>query len=144
MSFEHRLTVRFFQVDRAGIAFFGRVFEYCHAAYEALLVSLNYPLAEVFDSEGWGMPLVHAEADFKRPMRLGEELIIAVTVGRLGTTSITLDFEVRGAADAQVKASARHVHACVDMERFAPLEIPTRLREAFESLRAAPQGDLPE
>ena len=32
----------------------------------------------------------------------------------------------------------------VDMERFAPLEIPTRLREAFESLRAAPQGDLPE
>ncbi|MDP6943925.1 MAG: polyprenyl synthetase family protein [Myxococcota bacterium] len=36
MSFEHRLTVRFYEVDRAGIAFFGRVFEYCHAAYEAL------------------------------------------------------------------------------------------------------------
>ena len=139
MSFEHRLTVRFFQVDRAGIAFFGRVFEYCHAAYEALLVAIDYPLAEVFDSEGWGMPLVHAEADFKRPMRLGEELVISVKVGRLGRTSITLDFEVTGAATGELKASARHVHACVDMERFAPLEIPARLREAFESLSTSPE-----
>ena len=134
MPFEHRLTVRFFEVDRAGIAFFGRVFEYCHAAYEALLVAVDYPLAQVFDDEGWGMPLVHAEADFKRPMRMGEELAVRVTVGRLGKTSVTLDFTVLGVEDAEVRATARHVHACVDMERFAPLEVPARLRQALQSL----------
>ena len=134
MSFEHRLTVRFFEVDRAGIAFFGRVFEYCHAAYEALLVSVDYPLAAIFDAEGWGMPLVHAEADFQRPMRLGEELLIRVSVGRLGKTSITLDFEVSGVVDKHVRARAKHVHACVDMDGFASMEIPARLREAFESV----------
>ncbi|MGB0588868.1 MAG: acyl-CoA thioesterase [Myxococcota bacterium] len=139
MSFEHRLTVRFFEVDRAGIAFFGRVFEYCHAAYEALLVALDYPLAQVFDNEGWGMPLVHAEADFKRPMRLGEELVIKVSVGRLGKTSIILDFAVYGADDGELRATAQHVHACVDMERFAPMEVPDRLRQAFKSLGDAAQ-----
>ena len=41
MSFEHRLIVRFYEVDRAGIAFFGRIFEYCHAAYEGLLVAVE-------------------------------------------------------------------------------------------------------
>ena len=133
MSFEHRLTVRFFEVDRAGIAFFGRVFEYCHAAYEALLMDLGYPLSEVFDNEGWGMPLVHAEADFQRPMRMGEELAIQVAVGRLGKTSVTFDFTVRGAADGHVRATARHVHACVDMTRFESLEVPERFRAAIEA-----------
>lgn len=139
MSFEHRLTVRFFEVDRAGIAFFGRVFEYCHAAYEALLVAIDYPLTEVFDDEGWGMPLVHAEADFKRPMRMGEELLIKVTVGRLGNTSITLDFAVFGVDDGQLRATCQHVHACVDMKGFAPLQVPDRMRKALQSL-----GDPPE
>ena len=134
MSFEHRLIVRFYEVDRAGIAFFGRVFEYCHAAYEALLVARDYPLAEVFDAEDWGMPLVHAEADFQRPMRMGEELAIHVSVGRLGKTSVTFDFTVRGAVDGEVRATARHVHACVDMTRFVPLDVPERLRQALEGL----------
>ena len=133
MSFEHRLTVRFFEVDRAGIAFFGRVFEYCHAAYEALLLAVGYPLAEVFDNEGWGMPLVHGEADFQRPMRMGEELAIEVAIGRLGRTSVTFDFTVRGAADGEVRATARHVHACVDMDRFEPLAVPERFRAALEA-----------
>ena len=133
MSFEHRLTVRFYEVDRAGIAFFGRVFEYCHATYEALLAAVGYPLAEVFDDEGWGMPLVHAEADFQRPMRMGEELAIRVVIARIGKTSVTFDFTVLGAVDREVRATARHVHACVDMERFAPLEVPTRFREALEA-----------
>ena len=140
MSFEHRLIVRFYEVDRAGIAFFGRIFEYCHAAYEGLLVAVDYPLAEVFDDETWGMPLVHAEADFKRPMRMGEELGVQVRVHRLGKTSVTFDFTVVGVADGELRATARHVHACVDMTRFEPLAVPQRLREALAPYQEPADG----
>ena len=80
MAFQHIVTVRFNEVDRAGIAFFGRVYEYCHVVFEELLVAMGNSISNVFDNGKWGMPLVHSHADYKRPMRLGEELTIEVTV----------------------------------------------------------------
>lgn len=125
MAVRHELTVRFNEVDRAGIAFFGRVFEYCHEAFEELLVAGGSSLAAVFDEEGWGMPLVHADADYSKPLRLSERIAVSVEVERLGRTSLTLAFEVRGATEADLRARVRHVHAFVDMERFEPIPVPT-------------------
>ena len=95
---------------------------------------LYFAYGSNLDAEDWGMPLVHAEADFQRPMRMGEELAIQVRVGRMGKTSVTFDFTVVGAADGEVRATARHIHACVDMTRFVPLDVPVRLREALQEL----------
>ena len=134
MAFEHRITVRFQDVDRAGIAFFGCVFSYCHEAYEELLNAIGYPLVDIFDAEGWGMPLVHAKSDFQHPMRMGEVLRIAVHVARLGDSSITLRFEVFGDVDGRPRAQVEHVHACIDLASFQTRSIPDRLRQAFSEL----------
>ena len=134
MAFEHRITVRFQDVDRAGIAFFGCVFSYCHEAYEELLNAIGYPLVDIFDAEGWGMPLVHAKSDFVAPMRMGEVLSITIHVARLGDSSITLRFEVSGAVDGRRRAEVEHVHACIDLATFQKRAIPERLREAFAKL----------
>ena len=48
MSFEHQIVVRFKDVDRAGIAFFGSVFDYSHAAFEELLAVVLPDLNEAF------------------------------------------------------------------------------------------------
>ena len=81
MSFEHTLTARFFEIDRAGIVFFGRFFEYCHATFEEMLLAALPDWNGAFDHSGWGMPLVHAEADFSRPVRMGDRLRIAMDAG---------------------------------------------------------------
>src|SRR5688500_10530099 len=74
MSFHHSVTARFSEIDRAGIVFFGRYFEYCHAAFEELLARMFGDLEQSFAAGLWTMPLVHAEADFARPVRLGDRL----------------------------------------------------------------------
>ncbi len=132
--FRFPFTVLFGQVDAVGITFFSRAFETCHAAFEAMLEAGGLPLAEILSARDWAAPLVHAEADFKRPMRMGEELDIRVVVGRMGKTSVTFDFTVVGAIDGEVRATAQHVHACIDMAGFTQLEVPTRLRDALQSL----------
>ncbi|MGM0578869.1 MAG: acyl-CoA thioesterase [Myxococcota bacterium] len=134
MSFEHEVTVRFHEVDRAGIAFFGRVFEYCHEAFEELLVAADDRLLAVFDTGGWGMPLVHVEADYARPMRMGDRLRVSVGVDRLGERSVTFAFRVVGAEDGALRATVRHVHACVDLERFEGIPVPDRLRDGLTRL----------
>ena len=138
MAFEHVVTVRFQHVDRAGIAFFGQVFEYCHAAYEEMLVAAGLSLREIFDQGGWGMPLVHAEADYSRPMRMGDRLAVALEVARIGRSSLTFEYTVRGAEGRELRATVRLVHAFIDLDGFRKLTVPPSLVEALARLDLVP------
>ena len=39
MAFEYGLTARFHEVDRVGIVFFGRAYEYAHICFEEVLTA---------------------------------------------------------------------------------------------------------
>jgi 1,4-dihydroxy-2-naphthoyl-CoA hydrolase len=138
MSFEHLVTVRFHEVDRAGIAFFGRVFEFCHEAFEEMLVAADDSLVSVFEQGGWGMPLVHAEADYDRPMRMGDRLRICLNVDRVGDHSITFLYDVIGAEDGERRASVKLVHAFVGMDDFKVRKVPERIRTGLAKLGLYP------
>jgi len=123
-------TVRFSEVDAAGIVFFSRVFEWCHHAFEDVLRARGLPITDVADRP-WLMPLVHASADYRRPLRLGDAVDIAVQDPQLGEGSVTWSFEIRGADG--VCATVRHVHACIDRETFRPIPVPDSVRRALEA-----------
>ena len=131
MPFEHVVTVRFHEVDRAGIAFFGRVFEYCHLTFEELVAAAGVGISEIFDNQGWGMPLVHTEADFKGPMRLGDRLRVGLEVEGVGKSSITFAFEVRG-SEGELRATAQLVHAFVDLRTFESIGVPELMLDILE------------
>src|SRR4051812_46777039 len=113
MAFEHALTVRFYEIDRAGIAFFGRFFEYCHTAFEEMLAAALGDLERTMTDLSWSLPLVHADADFAAPVRYGDRLIVALEVERVGETSVTFRYTVRAAADGTPRAKVKLVHACI-------------------------------
>jgi 1,4-dihydroxy-2-naphthoyl-CoA hydrolase len=145
MPFTHVVTVRFNEVDRAGIAFFGRVFEWCHEAYEELFSAAGLAMQEIFDRESWGMPLVHAEADYRRPMRLGDRLAIDVRVERVGSRSVTFAYTVRGEGKAggDIRATARLVHAFIHLASFTPRQVPACVRDALDGMGLLPPADAP-
>ncbi|GIW72066.1 MAG: 1,4-dihydroxy-2-naphthoyl-CoA hydrolase [Planctomycetota bacterium] len=136
-AFCHTVTVRFNEVDRAGIAFFGRVFEWCHEAYEELFAAAGFPVQRIFEREDWAMPLVHAEADYRRPMRLGEQLRIEVRIERLGAHSMTFGYTIHG-ADGSLRASAKLVHAFVELAQFRRRAVPEELCRALAALGLLP------
>ncbi len=74
-------------------------------------------------------------------MRMGEGPATQFAVGRPGKTSLTFESTARGAADGLVRATARHVHACIDMATFTPLPVPDRLRGALSAHQVL--GDTP-
>src|SRR5262245_23779393 len=109
VPFVHRVTVRFHEVDRAGIAFFGRVFEYCHAAFEELMLSIDGGIETLIERERFGMPLVHADADFVRPLRLHDRIDVELVVDKLSERSVRFAYTLR--VDGEVRAKAKLVHA---------------------------------
>jgi YbgC/YbaW family acyl-CoA thioester hydrolase len=120
-------------VDRSGIVYFGRFFEYCHIAYEEMLSAIFGGLEGVFGQRDWGMPLVHAEADYQRPMRLDDTLTIELSIARLGGSSVTFAYRVLG-DDGEQRATAQLVHAFVDMETFKGRPAPDEFRQGVRDL----------
>ena len=137
MAFEHRLRVRFHEIDRAGIVYFARIFEYCHVAYEDMLCqALGMDMEQYFKTTTWGMPLVHAEADYERPNFLGEYLNIRLEVARLGQRSVTFAYELSGDDGRRAKVSL--THAFVELASFEPITCPEAFRAGLAKLSLLP------
>jgi 1,4-dihydroxy-2-naphthoyl-CoA hydrolase len=133
LTFSLPIVVRFGEVDAAGVVYFVRIFDYAHRAFEALLTHVGFPIEDLFQAQRWGMPLVHAEADFVRPMRLGEVLEVQVTVAELGEKRISFAFVIRDEAGLQ-RATVRCDHAFVDLKTFRGRSAPPEFVAAVERL----------
>lgn len=135
MPFTRTVTVRFDEGDPAGILFYGRVQELAHRVFEEFVVS---ELVERW--EGWFgaadfiVPIRHAEATFRRPMRPGHSYEAQLSVGAVGESS----FEVRvrfleAPPSGIVCAETRVVHVFADPRTFAKIPIPSALRPRLEA-----------
>ena len=128
--FRHPTAIRFAHVDAAGILYFSRAFELCHEAYEAMLDAAGMPLRGLFETSPWLLPLVHAEADYVAPMRLGDRVTVEVAVDGVGESSVRIAFRLVG-DDGVLRATVRHVHVAVDRATFAKRAVPVELVAAM-------------
>ena len=79
------------------------------------------------------MPLVHAEADYHRPLKMGDRIAISMTVEKLGQSSVTFRFVLRGEG-GEKRATARLVHAFVNLSDFTKRGVPETLRNALVTM----------
>lgn len=129
---EHQFTVRLHDVDAAGILFFAHLFRHAHDAYECFMDARGLALHRLLEAGAHLMPLVHAEADYLRPLRQGDRVRVLVETARLGGTSFTVAYTFLGPQGTEV-ARARTVHALVDRQSFQPVPLPESLRTALGS-----------
>ena len=129
MSVEPAFQVRFQDVDAAGVLFFGRIYDYCHQAYEELWVAAGLDRAWVFSGADFLIPIAHSEADYKSPILHGERIAVRVDVTHVGRASFRLGYRVTGPGGAKdLRATAKTVHAFVAKETMRPIPIPEELR----------------
>jgi len=134
-AFVTRLRVRFHEIDRAGIAYFARSFQYCHEAFEDMLSrALKTDLERFFRESTWMLPLVHAESDYAAPIVLGQDLRIELRVAHLGKSSVVFSYRVVGEPDGVERAKVKLVHACVEREGFRKRPLPPPLIAGFKAL----------
>jgi YbgC/YbaW family acyl-CoA thioester hydrolase len=131
LSFRATLPVRFQDVDAGGVLFFGRIFDYCHQAYEEFIATSGVDRARYFAGGDYLVPIAHAEADYAKPIRHGEQVLVSIDVTRIGRASFRLRYRVTGAGD-DLRVEAETVHAFVKRETMKPIPIPDALRRFFE------------
>src|ERR671929_2410742 len=103
--------VRWGDVDAARIIFYGAYIHFFEFAETELFRSVGLPYGVMFDELDIWLPRAHLECDFRRAAQLDDLLEVAVYVGRIGTKSLRLDFEVRRKGEAEPVADAHFLLA---------------------------------
>jgi len=133
--------VRWGDVDAARIIFYGAYIRFFEFAETELFRAVGLPYGVMFDELDIWLPRAHLECDFKRAAQLDDLLEVSVYVGRVGTKSLRLDFEVRRKGEAEMVAAAHFVLVAVRRHTFESVVVPEMLRQRLAPFtRPAPRA----
>lgn len=121
-------------IDAAGIAYTGRLLTIGLEAMEQGMHQAGLDFAALLREGRYGMPLVHVEADFRRPFRHGDEVGVDLWCDEIGTRSYTLRVELVPTGGTQPSASLRFTSAVVDLTTFSSVPVPDSFRAALTAL----------
>lgn len=129
MKFSVREYVRWEDIDAAGIINYQAYLRFFGLAEVELFRSCGLTYKTLFEELGIWLPRVHVECDFRVPVTLDELLVVDAYFGRIGSTSIQLDFEVHREGSTEIVATGRYVLVSVKRGEFKPAPVPELLRQ---------------
>ena len=127
--FQFKRRINFFDCDPAGILFYGRIYEICHEAYEAMIESFN--LRESYwTNENFIVPIIHSEAKYRKPLRAGETVEIEITVTILKESSFELTYLFKN-RKGEITNNVRTVHVFVNKADWKKMKITDEIKEGL-------------
>src|ERR1700757_2046045 len=109
MAYEFKITrrVEFAETDMAGIMHYSNFFRFMETAEHGFYRSLGFSVILSGYDPPLGFPRVHAECDFKRPLRFEDMVEVHLLVQEKKTKSITYGFRFRNLSATPVEEAAR-------------------------------------
>ncbi len=129
-SFRHRFTVPFHEVDAAGLMFHAHLFSHAHDAYAALMREMGLDLKTLLEEGRYLLPLVHAEADFRLPMTLDDDIEVTVEATPPGTSAFGFRYAFR--REGRLCASVITRHVFMNRESQEPVALPPEFRRKLQ------------
>ncbi|MGJ8655348.1 MAG: acyl-CoA thioesterase [Akkermansiaceae bacterium] len=100
--------VPFQDTDMAGVVHYSRILGYVELAEHVFLRELGIPPI----SKNGGLPKVHVECDYMRPLRFGDELGVELFLLKCSARSIQWGFEI--SVHGEISAKGKLITAYVD------------------------------
>jgi acyl-CoA thioester hydrolase len=127
--------VEFSDTDMAGIMHFSAFFRYMEAAEHELLRSMGFSVYSEIDGHAVSFPRVAASCIYHSPAKCEDMLDIDVSVGRVGSKSITYSFAFSDAG--REVATGEMTSVCCRVDHGQPpisMPIPSALADKLRSL----------
>jgi acyl-CoA thioester hydrolase len=126
--FRHRFRVRYAECDAQSVVFNAHYFAYFDLALTELFRAVFGGYESMLERQV-DLVVGEASARFLAPARFDDELEVAVSVTRLGTTGVTTRYELLRDGQLLVEGTLRHV--VVNLGTHAKAPIPDWMREGL-------------
>jgi len=125
-----RERVRWSDVDKMGVMYFGAYIRFMEIAEHEFFRDLGFTYDEITEKFGVWMARIHLEVDYRFPARLDDEVVAWAEVTRVGGSSIHLTFPIER-SDSKRLADTSLVLACLHRDTLKPERIPAELADAL-------------
>ncbi len=119
--------VRMHDTDMAGILFFGSQFRFVQDALEDLMAEEGLSFQSLFAEGEYAFVVVHAEADYLLPIKVGDDLETHLFVEKIGNSSFIVSYTIYNEFKQEV-GRAKTVHVTVDTKTRKKILVPIELR----------------
>ena len=131
--------VRFGETDAAGVIHFVNLIRWCHESWEESLDIYGVKAVDIFPSIidnkttlSTALPIVHCEADFFSPIRIGNELLVKLLPRKLDMRSFEVKYLFLIGKDKSV-ASALIRHFAINSALTEPSDLPEGIDRWLEA-----------
>jgi acyl-CoA thioester hydrolase len=137
---ETQIRVRYADTDQMKTAYYAKFFEYFEQGRSDLLREAGLPYPEI-ESMGYILPVIEAHADYYKPARYDDLLIVKTILKEAPQVRIRIEYEVFNAATKEMLAAGHTVHPFVRGSDRRPSRAPARFLEILELAFARNAGD---
>ena len=133
--FSLAVRVYYEDTDAGGVVYYANYFKFMERARTEWLRQLGVEQDELVRREGVLFAVHSAAADFVRPARFNDNLLVTVAIRRMGGASITFTQSVERDGVRLCEGEVKVV--CLNAKDFTPRPVPRDIVERVEALQIA-------
>jgi hypothetical protein len=129
-DFSEHLVIRLPHTDAAGVIFYPRIFEIEEELFERWLELGGFSVRAMIDGRLAPTPIVHCEADYRMPLRVGDRVTAALSGVAVGRSGYTLAWQF--SLPSGIAISARVKRVAIDLAAGESVALPEAFRAWIE------------
>lgn len=115
--------VPYADTDQMGVVYYGNYLTIFERARNELMRARGYTYKRC-EADGWMLPVIHAEVDYKQPARYDDLLEVTAYVKLLKGVRLEIACEVRRKGEETILVSGFTRHCFVSTKDFRPIPPP--------------------
>lgn len=132
--FSRKICLRLYETDATGVLYFPQQLRMAQETFECFLESVDSSLGGWLAQKSYLFPVVHAEADYCKPLCVGQEIEIRLSLEKIGVSSFTLStlFVLPGEV---VAGKTTIVHVAIDRASWQSCPVPEEVKKSLTKLQ---------
>lgn len=137
MQFQFPIQIYYEDTDAGGVVYYANYLKFMERSRTEWLRSLGFEQDVLMREEGVLFAVKHAEADYVRPARFNDKLLVGSKLASMGRVNLVIEHQIENAADGMLLCKGMVKIVCLGVDDFRPRPIPQPIINVMEQITNA-------